>query len=163
MNSSVVPALGNLAWAPLPAVEEVEIFDRHNGVPSLGTIRIGDEVHLFWRVLGYTGDISLWLYLPLSPAEQQRVQDDETMDALDAILARSGSGGYVTVGVADGHRLTFEREWRVPNDLAEGGIVSPLLEFVTEALQIALDEDLPLARRQHVQKAQEAVRHLAAC
>ncbi|MEU8171229.1 hypothetical protein AB0B97_32480, partial [Micromonospora sp. NPDC049004] len=66
MSKSVLPMLGNLAWAPVTSVEKVEIFDRYNGVPTLGVFRTGGQAHLFWRVLGYIGDISLWLYVPLS-------------------------------------------------------------------------------------------------
>jgi hypothetical protein len=44
--------LGNLAWAPLPAFEEVEVLDRFNRVPTLGTFGRPGEKILFWRVLG---------------------------------------------------------------------------------------------------------------
>lgn len=46
------PMVGNLAWAPLPAFEEVEVLDRFNGVPTLGVFgKPGDKI-LFWRAWG---------------------------------------------------------------------------------------------------------------
>jgi hypothetical protein len=31
-----LPMVGNLAWAPAPGIESVDVFDRFNGVPTLG-------------------------------------------------------------------------------------------------------------------------------
>src|ERR1700683_1686384 len=52
-----------LAWAPVPAVEQVEVLDRFNGVPTLGIFSADGERTLFWRTLGYvSAKISIWLY-----------------------------------------------------------------------------------------------------
>jgi hypothetical protein len=37
MAVNAQPMVGNLAWALLPAFEEVDVLDRFNGVPTLGT------------------------------------------------------------------------------------------------------------------------------
>ncbi|GGM32941.1 hypothetical protein GCM10011608_16770 [Micromonospora sonchi] len=163
MSKSVLPTLGNLAWAPVTSVEEVEIFDRFNGVPSLGVFRTGGQSHLFWRVLGYTGDISLWLYVPLSDGDEEALEDDEGPSLLDGIVYHSPRQRYVTVGVANYYRLLFEREWSIPAEAKRGEILRSLIEDVTAALQLAIDEDLPASRREDFKKAREAVRHLVAC
>ena len=163
MSKSVLPKLGNLAWAPVTSVEKVEIFDRYNGVPTLGVFRTGGQAHLFWRVLGYTGDISLWLYVPLSDGDEQSLADDEGPGLLDRIVYHSPRRRYATFGVADFNRLTFEREWSIPAQTKHAEILHSLVEDVASALQLAIDEGLPPSRREDFKKAQEAVRHLAAC
>jgi hypothetical protein len=50
---SMLPVPGNLAWAPVPAIENVEVLDRFNGVPTFGVFTAGGERQLFWRVTGY--------------------------------------------------------------------------------------------------------------
>jgi hypothetical protein len=162
MSNTVMPEVGNLAWIPLTSVEEVEIFDRYNGVPTLGVFRLGGQAHLFWRALGYTGDVSVWLYVPLSPQDEACLENDEGPGLLDGTVFRSTHPRYVAVGIADFNRLIFEREWIVPRELRQADIIRPLAEFIEESLQIALDEGLPPTRRQNVQKAQDAVRHLVA-
>jgi hypothetical protein len=155
-----MPEVGNLAWAPLTAIEEVEIFDRHNGVPTLGIIRTRDHCHLFWRALGYTGDISLWLYVPLDADDLARIDDEEGAGLLEGIVHNSATERFATIGVADYHRIIFEREWKIPARAASEDVVRHLIDFAYEALSIALREDLPPSRRGHVAKAQEAVQHL---
>ncbi|MEU7980069.1 hypothetical protein AB0B63_16225 [Micromonospora sp. NPDC049081] len=144
-------------------MEEVEIFDRYNGVPTLGIFRTGGQAHLFWRTLGYTGDISLWLYVPLSDGDQEALGDDEGPGLLDGIVYQSARQRWVTVGVADYYRLIFEREWSIPPNAKHGQILRSLIEDVTAALQLAIDGGLPPGRKENFKKAQEAVRHLVAC
>jgi hypothetical protein len=159
----VMPELGNLAWAPETAVEEIEIFDRYNGVPTLGVVRTGEQAHMFWRALGYTGDVSLWLYVPLEAEDKAAIDDDEGPGLLDGIVFRSPKSRFAVVGVADGNRLIFEREWLVPAQLLPADIIRPLATFVEEALSIALDEGLPTSRRENMIRAQSAVRDLVNC
>lgn len=163
MSKSVLPEVGNLAWAPITSVEEVEIFDRHNGVPSLGVFRTGNQKHLFWRALGYTGDISFWLYAPLTSADEAALDDDEGPGILDGLIYQLQEERYVTVGAADYYRLVFEREWRIPQGLNHQELPHALVEFVAESLQLALNEGLPSSRREIFQKAHEAARHLVSC
>ncbi len=49
-----LPMLGNPAWAPMRAIENVEVLDRFNGVPTLGLFSAEGERALFWRALGAT-------------------------------------------------------------------------------------------------------------
>nr|MDT0657989.1 hypothetical protein [Micromonospora sp. DSM 115978] len=144
-------------------MENVEIFDRHNGVPSLGVFRTTGRSHLFWRTLGYTGDISFWLYVPLTPEDEEVLDNDEGPGILDGLVYQAREERYVTVGVADYYRLIFEREWRIPQGLTPHDLPHALVEFVTESLQLALSEGLPASRRDIFQKAHEAARHLVSC
>jgi len=158
-----MPELGNLAWAPLAAVDEVEIFDRYNGVPTLGVFRSAGESHMFWRAVGYTGDISLWLYVPLRPEDEHNIEDDEGPGLLDGIVFRSPRPRFATVGVANLNRLVFEREWNVPANLRQAEVLRPLIEFVSDSLTLALQEDLAASRRDVYQKAETVVRQLVTC
>lgn len=160
---SMLPMLGNLAWAPVPAIENVEVLDRFNGVPTFGVLTAGGERQLFWRVTGYVPrSMSIWLYLPLTAADEYRLAHAEPTDLLSGLVFRSPESRYVTVGIAWDYRLIFEREWRLPENSDPRTLLTDVLEFLHDALMIALSEDLPPARRQIVYTASEAIRELAA-
>lgn len=155
--------LGNLAWAPVPAIENVEVLDRFNGVPTLGFFSAGSERTLFWRALGYVPEhVSIWLYVPVDEATEDRVCSSEPDDMLTGLLFESPVERYVTVGLAGGsYRLTFEREWNVPAGMAAADLIDALLDFLKEALDIMLLQDLPPTRREMMRSASRAVAQLA--
>jgi hypothetical protein len=158
----MLPMLGNLAWAPVPAIENVEILDRFNGVPTFGIFSTGGERQLFWRVTGYVPrSTSIWLYVPLTPADENRLAHTEPADLLSGLAFQSDEPRYVTVGVAADYRLVFEREWRLPENTDPRTLLADVLGFLRDALRIALTEDLPPARRQIVYRTSEAIQELA--
>jgi hypothetical protein len=159
-----MPEIFNLAWAPVADVEEVDIYDRHNGVPTLGVFSVGKDAHLFWRVVGYAGDISFWLYVPLAPAELQVLEEDEGPSLLDGIVYKLPAPRYATIGIADKNRLIFEREWQIPARMEQDHTLGAFLGFVVEALKTAtLVDGLPPTRRQAVDRAREVAKHLVPC
>jgi hypothetical protein len=161
---ALVPETGNLAWAPLANVERIDILDRHNGVPTLGIVWIDGQGHLFWRVLGYVGDLSTWLYVPLTDDDHRHLEDAGADDVLSGIVFDSPGWRYVAVGIAEGNRLVFEREWQLPEDLGRGSIIPPLVDFMSDALHVALtQEPLPASRRDVVQRASRALDKLVPC
>jgi hypothetical protein len=112
---STLPMLGNLAWAPVPAIESVEVLDRFNGLPTFGLFSTGGERHLFWRVTGYVPrSYSIWLYIPFTADDENHLSHAEPSDLLSGLIFRSSVPRYATVGVAKDYRLVFEREWRIP-------------------------------------------------
>ncbi|MET8279723.1 Hsp20/alpha crystallin family protein [Micromonospora sp. NPDC005174] len=159
------PELGNLAWAPLPTVEAVEIIDRYNGVPTLGVARAQGETCLFWRILSDDEHVSVWLYVPLTNPDEEHLNADDDSDYLDTIVVKSSRPRYTTMGVAYDNRLVFEREWQLPADLSADDAALACLEFCAEAMRVALAQKppLPATRRRIAQKASEAVKHLATC
>lgn len=160
---SMLPMLGNLAWAPVPAIENVEVLDRFNGVPTFGLFSAGGERQLFWRVTGYVPRaISVWLYIPLTPADENRLAHVDPADLLGGLVFRSRESRYVTVGIARDYRLVFEREWHLPENTDPQKLLPDVLEFLLDALTIALREDMPPARRELVYTASQAIRELAA-
>jgi hypothetical protein len=104
------PMIGNLAWAPSPAFEEVEVLDRLNGVPTLGVFGKPGERILFWRALGYVpaDDISAWVYVPLSPADEKHLSSADPSELLHGLIFESDEWRRVTVGVASGYRLFID-------------------------------------------------------
>jgi hypothetical protein len=159
---SMLPMLGNLAWAPIPAIENVEVLDRFNGVPTFGIFSSGGERQLFWRVTGYVPrSTSIWLYVPLTTADENRLEHAEPSDLLGGLVFRSPEPRYVTVGVATDYRLVFEREWHLPEDTDSRTLLADVLGFLVDALRIALSEDLPPARRLIVYRTSEAIQELA--
>jgi hypothetical protein len=160
---STLPMLGNLAWAPVPAIENVEILDRFNGVPTFGLFSSGGERQLFWRVTGYvTRSVSVWLYVPLTAADERQLVCADPSDLLEGLVFRSRESRYVTVGVAADYRLIFEREWHIPQGLDSSRLLREVLVFLIEAMQLALAEDLPPARRELVYTTSQALQELAA-
>jgi len=164
-NVGPTPELGNLAWAPLPTVELVEIFDRFNGVPTLGVVRAEGTACLFWRVLSDDEHVSAWMYVPLTAADEEHLRADDDSDFLDGIVFESKEARYVTAGLAYDNRLIFEREWLLLGGLAPDDVAGTYVDFIADTLRIALEQDPPLppTRRQVVQRASDAVRHLAPC
>lgn len=160
---STPPMLGNLAWAPVPAIENVEILDRFNGVPTFGLFSASGERQLFWRVAGYvTHSVSVWLYVPLTASDETRLAQADSSELLDGLVFRSREPRYVTVGVADDYRLIFEREWRLPEDVDPQQLLREVLIFLVEAMRMALAGDLPAARRELVYATSKAIQKLAA-
>jgi hypothetical protein len=160
---STLPMLGNLAWAPVPAIESIEVLDRFNGVPTFGLFSANGERQLFWRVTGYVPrSYSVWLYIPLTADDENRLSHAEPPDLLDGLVFRSSAPRYATVGVAKDYRLVFEREWRIPQGTDSQRLLDDVLGFLLDALTIALTEDMPPARRELVYTTSEAIRELAA-
>jgi len=48
---------------------------------------------------------------------------------------------YVAVCIAEGNRLIFEREWQLPADLGRDSLIPLLLDFMSDALHIALTQE----------------------
>jgi hypothetical protein len=160
---SALPMLGNLAWAPVPAIENVEVLDRFNGVPTLGLFSAGGERQLFWRVTGYVPRAtSIWLYVPLSAAAENSLLLADPADLLTGIVFQSRMARYVTVGVARDYRLVFEREWQLPANSDPDHLIHEVLDFLVDSLSIALTQEMPPARRELVYSTSQAVRELAA-
>ena len=160
MDETLMPVVGNLAWAPFAETERVEILDRFNGVPTLGVLKIRDTNHLFWRVVGYVSSFSLWLYVPLDKADCGHLDDCDAGELLNGVILQSARERYVTVGMADGNRLFFEREWLLPAHADEETLTDELYPYLIEALQVARDQDLPASRREIVDRASRAMHDL---
>lgn len=161
---STLPMTGNLAWAPAPGIENVDVFDRFNGVPTLGLFSVGGKRNLFWRALGYVPRrVSIWIYLPLTEADERHLSSTDPSDLLAGLTFHSLTERYATVGIALEYRLVFEREWHLPADASPDRLIDEMLEFLREALDIAMQQELPPARRELMRTASEAVRDLAAC
>lgn len=154
---------GNLAWAPVPAIENVEVLDRFNGVPTFGLFSVAGERQLFWRMTGYVPrSLSIWLYVPLTAADENRLMHAEPADLLGGFAFHSPDPRYATVGIAKDYRLVFEREWQIPQDSSAERLMDNVLDFLLDALTIALDEDMPPARRELVYTTSEVIRELVA-
>lgn len=160
------PMVGNLAWAPLPAFEEVDVLDRFNGVPTLGTFgKSGDKI-LFWRALGYVppGGFSIWIYVPLSTADEQHLEDAEPAELLRGLIFESSEWRHVTVGMAKDYRLFVEFDWNLPVKTSAEDLVREMLLFLASSLTgLAEQETVTPSRRRAARKASKAVRELATC
>ena len=162
-TSRALPMAGNLAWASLPAIEEVEVLDRFNGVPTLGIMKAGSQRTLFWRVIGYVSDFSAWLYLPLDEAMSHTLDAEDAQDPLVGLVIESSSERNACLGVAAENRLIFEREWVIPKGLARDSFIPEVARFLSEAMGVAMQHELPATRRQAMEGASRAVKELVRC
>jgi hypothetical protein len=166
MAVNAQPMVGNLAWAPLPAFEEVDVLDRFNGVPTLGTFgRPGSKI-LFWRVLGYVppSGLSVWLYVPLSEEDERHLEEAEPSELLHGLVFQSAQWRQVTVGMAKDYRLFVEFDWNLPVQAPSEDLVREMLGFLASSLKgLADEESVTPARRRAARKASRAVRELAVC
>jgi hypothetical protein len=160
----VEPMIGNLAWAPLPAFEEVEVLDRFNGVPTLGVFgQPGDRV-LFWRVTGYVprrNELSVWMYVPLGGTDEQRLEAASGSEFLEGLIFNAAVSRPVTVGVCHAYRLVLEYQWDLPPGLSSNHVVKGLAGFLSSALAKTMDENVG-QRRKAAAKASAVVSELAA-
>ncbi|MDT5023914.1 MAG: hypothetical protein QOE61_340 [Micromonosporaceae bacterium] len=158
---SLVPELGHLAWSPVAGVDGIEIFDRFNGVPTLGLVRVGDQSHLFWRAAFHTLPISVWLYLPVTDEERVRLQEADDVDLLDGLIFNAPCARYAAVSVADGNRIVFEREWSLPVHRGPEATLVDVIDFARDSLAIAVEQDpMPASRLLVVQQASRLVQEL---
>ena len=133
---SAQPITGNLAWAPLPAFEEVEVLDRFNGVPTLGVFGGPGERTLFWRMSGYVpqpDEYSVWLYIRLDPRDEEHLYSAAPDDLLDGLVFNSGQPRWATVGVAHDNRLQYEFEWNLPRAAQPSDLVRVASQFAEAA------------------------------
>lgn len=162
---SAQPMVGNLAWAPLPAFEEIEVLDRFNGVPTLGIFGNPHDRTLFWRALGYvppSHEISLWLYVPIAPEEEARLEDADPGDLLTGLVFETDAPRMASVGVAQDNRLVVEFQWMLPTGMSSnefmGALVANMLKELTAAHKSA-----SAGRKRQIQRARKAVKELAPC
>jgi hypothetical protein len=158
--------VGNLAWAPLPDFEEVEVLDRFNGVPTLGVVGKPGHRTLFWRALGYVPprDISVWLYVSLTPADVAHLDNADPSELLDGLIFESREWRHVTIGIAKEYRLFVDFDWNLPLKASPDEVVREMTRFLSASLnELAGQVTLARARRREARKASKAVRSLAPC
>jgi hypothetical protein len=125
-------AVGALPWCPMGVDVDVEVFDRHNGVPTLGMFDQEECVVFFWKVQGYTGKDSLWLYTALTQSEARQVAESVGENPLDGVIVRAAVDRDAVVGVAFEHRLMWEYRVRIP----AGSAVDEIMSLVAVAVRV---------------------------
>jgi hypothetical protein len=160
------PMIGNIAWAPLPAFEEVEAFDRFNGVPTLGVFGNPGDRTLFWRAWGYVPkhDMSIWLYVPLTEPEERRLESAEPTELLQGLIFDCPAARRITVGLANDYRLTFEFEWVMPARVSSASELMPrLADLILAELTDYWGHRQAHAQKRAIRDASEMAKELAAC
>lgn len=161
---SAQPMTGNLAWAPSSSVEEIEVLDRFNGVPTLGVFGSPGRKVLFWRALGYVPHhFSLWLYSPLADEDEMHLRDAEPSELLQGLIFNSRTRRTVTVGIADEYRLAFHFDWSLPREASPRDLTRELLSFTSSELADLLRRSITPSRKKEARRASKAVRELAVC
>jgi hypothetical protein len=164
-DDTVLPVLGNLAWAPRNDFDRISVLDRFNGIPTLGAFSCQGRVHLFWKAVGYVTDPkdptwSVWLYVPLPRSVSLDDVEDVAEEILTGVLFGAGRPEYAAVGLAQDSRLIFEREWMLPDAPDIEALIAPLLRHVSEALHIMVEQGLPPHRAEALSRAGDGLREL---
>lgn len=157
--------IGNLAWAPLSSLEEIDVLDRFNGVPTLGLFGTLGQKILFWRALGYvpSHQISLWLYAPLGEEDEIHLENAEPSELLQGLIFNSRTRRTVTVGIAREYRLAFQFDWSLPREAAQNELIRELLSFTASELDDLLRRSITPSRKREARRASKAVRELTVC
>jgi hypothetical protein len=157
VSNVALPMRGNLAWAALPGIDKVDVWDRFNGVPTLGVITAAGRHTLFWRAHGYVSDFSAWLYIPLQAEDVQRLREDDA-DPLRGLLFQSPVERAAWIAAANNNRLVFEREWVAPASASADQVQLEVATFLNEAIEVALTHELPPTRREILEQAARATK-----
>lgn len=161
-NQGPILDMHNLAWAPFADGDSVEIYDRHNGVPTLGVVTNADGATLFWQCTDL-GEASVWVYLRLDEADR-RILDEDEDGTLEGLILGLDVERFATLGIAGpNNRLLFEREWHVPPGLTPENAFDAIIRFAIDVLSVALEGDLPPSRRDIAQHASDSARQLVSC
>jgi hypothetical protein len=157
--------IGNLAWAPLSSLEEIEVLDRFNGVPTLGVFGTPGQKTLFWRALGYVPphQVSLWLYVPLADEDEAHLENAEPSDLLQGLIINSRTRRTVIVGIAHEYRIAFQFDWPMPRAAVQDDLIRELLSFTGSELADLLRHSITPSRKKEARRASKAVRELAVC
>lgn len=79
MNLDILAKRGELAWAPSPAACDLDIWHQYD-VPLVGTFRVGDTTVLFTAIGDVDDTISVWAYVPLTPARSAAIAEQSFSD-----------------------------------------------------------------------------------
>lgn len=84
MNKDNVVRSGSRPWLPKPSATNLDVW-HEDDVPAIGVFELDSEKVLFTAVGGVDTELTVWAYLPLSPAEYFEL-DELTFDSVPGMF-----------------------------------------------------------------------------
>lgn len=149
--------LGRAAWEPAEAAE-VEVYDRFNGVPTIGFFTAAGQRIFFWQAFGHVTDgISAWVYVPAPPTGEL---DENALPY--GLVFGSPVARAAVVAVAVSNRLVFWQNWTIEAGLDTPALLHAMAHYLLDAVQAAYSRDLPPETNEAIGRAsQEAAKQAA--
>jgi hypothetical protein len=115
MNLDTLARAGQQPWHPMPAAEDIDIWDK-DVFAICGTYRLDGQLVIF-SLVTKVGTRSLWAYLPVDPEAEQDITEArfDSEDAFEDFLAECFTGGEAVFAVAENLVITSKsRGIRIP-------------------------------------------------
>lgn len=112
-TSGFALVLGIPAWRAVRDVENIEILNRDNGVPTVGCAHTKRRSILFWRATELD-NASLWIYLRIGWRDKRLLRRNPAGGLLDGVVYGLRRERRAILGAADGGVLTNWVRWRIP-------------------------------------------------
>lgn len=105
--------MGAQAWDAVRDADEIEILNRNNGVPTLGSAHTGRDCVLFWHA-ALDDDVSLWIYLKLGRGDKRLLRRNKVGHLLDGVTLGLKKDRAAALGIAYRGDLIALAPWQIP-------------------------------------------------
>lgn len=105
--------VGAQAWDAVRDADEIEILNRNNGVPTLGSAHTRRDCVLFWHA-ALDDDVSLWVYLKLGRGDKRLLRKNKVGHLLDGVTLRLQKSRAAALGIAYRGDLIALASWEIP-------------------------------------------------
>jgi len=101
MNLDTLVRAGQPPWQPVPAAEDVDVWDKYD-FPICGTYRLGETLVIF-TLITTAGTRSLWAYVPVPHGSEKDVAEAwfDTEAEFDEFLGRCFAGHRAVFAAAE--------------------------------------------------------------
>jgi hypothetical protein len=115
MNLDSLVRAGQPPWSPVPAAEDVDVWDKYE-FPICGSYRLDGRLIVF-TLITTAGTRSLWAYVPVDPEGERAVTDArfESEGEFDDFLAECFTGREAVFAAAENLVITSKSDGiRIP-------------------------------------------------
>lgn len=157
---------GAQAWSAVRDADEIEILNRNNGVPTLGSAHTRRDCVLFWHAAFEDDEASLWIYLKLGRRDKRRLRRNKVGHLLDGVTLGLRKERPAVLGVAYRGDLIAWAPWQIPAGASARqlgrDIVTAALRILAPKVEAVRQPETDRQRTvvqayQHVHQAQTAV------
>jgi hypothetical protein len=144
MNLDTLVRIGQPPWHPVPAAEDVDVWDKYD-FPTCGTYRLGDHLVIF-TLITTAMNRSLWAYVPVPPDASKAIAGArfDTESEFNAFLEGCFAGREAVFAAAQNFVITAKSDgililptkhglleagarWYIERAIATGGLARPAL------------------------------------
>jgi len=115
MNLDTLVRTGQPPWNPMPAAEDIDVWDKYE-FPICGSYRLDGRLVIF-TLITTAGTRSLWAYVPVDPEAEQAITEArfESEDEFNDFLARCFASREAVFAAAEDLVITSKSDGiRIP-------------------------------------------------